>query len=116
MVRIDRKILGDRQLVIYAFGADNPDWRDRGERVVVGCNSWGRWLAAIQLSRVQSSVDRDRLTVYTVRFIASVEGRDSFHYVSQIEWNDEGYYDVVYFTTDKARVELKVDAVTGKNR
>jgi hypothetical protein len=48
--------------------------------------------------------------------IAAVEGRDSFHYVSQVEWNDEGYYDVVYFTTDKARVELKVDAVTGKNR
>jgi hypothetical protein len=48
--------------------------------------------------------------------VAAVEGRDSFHYVSQVEWNDEGYYDVVYFTTDKARVELKVDAVTGKNR
>jgi hypothetical protein len=48
--------------------------------------------------------------------VAAVETRDSFQYVSQIEWNDEGYYDVVYFTTDKARVELKVDAVTGKNR
>ena len=48
--------------------------------------------------------------------LATVEGRDSFHYVSSVEWNEEGYYDVVYFTTDKARVELKVDAVTGKNR
>lgn len=48
--------------------------------------------------------------------IATVEGRDSFHYVSEISWNDDGYYEVVYFTTDKARVELKVDAVTGKNR
>jgi peptidase YpeB-like protein len=48
--------------------------------------------------------------------IATVEGRDGFHYVYSVEWNEEGYYDVVYFTADKARVELKVDAVTGKNR
>jgi hypothetical protein len=48
--------------------------------------------------------------------IATVEERDSFHYISEVSWNDDGYYDVVYFTTDKARVELKVDAVTGKNR
>ena len=48
--------------------------------------------------------------------IATVEQRDAFHYVSDIEWNDDGYYDVVYFTTDKAKVEMKIDAVTGKTR
>jgi hypothetical protein len=48
--------------------------------------------------------------------IATVEQRDAFHYVSDIEWNDDGYYDVIYFTTDKAKVEMKIDAVTGKTR
>jgi hypothetical protein len=48
--------------------------------------------------------------------IATVEQRDAFHYVSDIEWNEDGYYDVIYFTTDKAKVEMKIDAVTGKPR
>lgn len=48
--------------------------------------------------------------------IATVEQRDAFHYVSDVEWNDDGYYDVVYMTTDKAKVEMKIDAVTGKAR
>jgi hypothetical protein len=48
--------------------------------------------------------------------LATVEGRDGFHYISNVEWNEEGYYDVTYFTTDKAKVEMKVDPVTGKNR
>jgi hypothetical protein len=46
--------------------------------------------------------------------IATVEQRDAFQYVGDIEWNDEGYYDVVYFTTDKAKVEMKFNPVTGK--
>jgi hypothetical protein len=48
--------------------------------------------------------------------IATVEQRDAFHYLSDVEWNDDGYYDVIYFTTDKAKVEMKIDAVTGKTR
>jgi hypothetical protein len=48
--------------------------------------------------------------------IATVEQRDAFHYVSEVEWNEDGYYDVIYFTTDKAKVEMKIDAVTGKTR
>ena len=48
--------------------------------------------------------------------IATVEQRDAFHYVSDVEWNEDGYYDVIYFTTDKAKVEMKIDAVTGKMR
>jgi hypothetical protein len=48
--------------------------------------------------------------------IATVEQRDAFHYVSDIEWNSDGYYDVVYMTTDRAKVEMKIDAVTGKTR
>ena len=43
--------------------------------------------------------------------IAKVEGRDKFQYISEIEWSQGGYYDVYYYTTDKAKVEL--DRATG---
>ncbi|MDW6020180.1 PepSY domain-containing protein [Mesorhizobium sp. BAC0120] len=46
--------------------------------------------------------------------IAKVEQRDQFAYVSEIDWSEEGYYDITYFTTDKAKVEIKADPVTGK--
>jgi hypothetical protein len=48
--------------------------------------------------------------------VAQVEQRDGFRYVSEIDWNGDGYYDVTYFTADKAKVEIKIDAVTGKPR
>src|SRR5262245_12303825 len=48
--------------------------------------------------------------------VAKIEQRDAFNYVSEIDWNEEGYYDVTYFTTDKAKVEIKIDAVTGQPR
>jgi len=46
--------------------------------------------------------------------VATVEGRAGFLYVYSVEWNEDGYYDVVYFTDDKAKVEMKLDPVTGK--
>lgn len=48
--------------------------------------------------------------------IAKIEQRDQFRYVSEVEWNTDGYYDVTYYTTDKAKVEIKIDAVTGESR
>ena len=46
--------------------------------------------------------------------IATVEGRAGFQYVYSVEWNDDGYYDVIYYTDDKAKVEMLLDPVTGK--
>ncbi len=46
--------------------------------------------------------------------IAKVETRDKFLYVSQIDWSESGYYEVIYYTSDKAKVELHLDAVTGE--
>lgn len=48
--------------------------------------------------------------------IAKVEKRDQFRYISEVDWERDGYYDVTYFTTDKAKVELKIDPVTGQTR
>jgi Peptidase propeptide and YPEB domain len=48
--------------------------------------------------------------------IAKIEQRDQFRYIDEIDWADEGYYDVIYYTSDKAKVEIKIDAVTGQPR
>jgi hypothetical protein len=46
--------------------------------------------------------------------IAKVEQRDQFHYIDEIDWDEEGVYDVIYYTSDKAKVEIKIDPVTGE--
>jgi hypothetical protein len=47
------------------------------------------------------------------QLIAKVEQRDHFQYVSEIEWSEDGYYDITYYTSDKAKVEIKVDPISG---
>lgn len=45
--------------------------------------------------------------------IAKVEARPNFHYVDEIEW-EGSVYTITYFTTDKAKVEIRIDPVTGE--
>jgi hypothetical protein len=48
------------------------------------------------------------------QIIAKIEQRENFHYVSDIEWDREGNYNITYYTSDNAKVELKIDVVTGQ--
>lgn len=48
------------------------------------------------------------------QIIAKIESRDKFAYVSEIGWSTSGYYDIVYQTSDKAKVEIKIDPVSGE--
>jgi hypothetical protein len=48
------------------------------------------------------------------QIVAQVEQRNQFNYISEIEWSRSGYYEVTYYTTDKAKVELKINPVSGK--
>ncbi|MGE0501108.1 MAG: PepSY domain-containing protein [Rhizobiaceae bacterium] len=45
--------------------------------------------------------------------IAKVEARPDFKYVDEIDWDDDSY-SVVYFTADKAKVEISYNPVTGE--
>lgn len=45
--------------------------------------------------------------------IAKVEQRDDFRYVDEVAW-DSGAYTVIYYTTDKAKVEINYDPVTAE--
>jgi len=46
--------------------------------------------------------------------VAKVEKRDAFRYIDEIRWNSDGFYEVIYLTTDKAKVEMKFNPVTGE--
>lgn len=48
--------------------------------------------------------------------IAKIEQRDQFRYIDEVDWDEDGYYEVTYFTSDKAKVEIKIDPVTGQPR
>jgi hypothetical protein len=48
------------------------------------------------------------------QIISKVEGRDKYAYISELTWSQNGYYDIIYFTSDKAKVEIKVDPVSGE--
>jgi len=48
------------------------------------------------------------------QLIAGVEQRDKFQYIKDVEWDEEGYYEITYYTTDKAKVEIKLDPVSGQ--
>ncbi|MER8946540.1 MULTISPECIES: PepSY domain-containing protein [unclassified Mesorhizobium] len=43
--------------------------------------------------------------------IAKVEQRDDFRYIKEIDWDSDGYT-VIYYTSDKAKVEITYDPVT----
>ena len=46
--------------------------------------------------------------------IAKIETRDQFRYISEIGWDEDGFYSIIYFTSDKAKVEIHIDAATGQ--
>ncbi|RUM95505.1 PepSY domain-containing protein [Pseudaminobacter arsenicus] len=48
--------------------------------------------------------------------IARIEQRDQFRYIDEVDWDEEGYYEVTYYTTDKAKVEIRIDPATGEPR
>lgn len=45
--------------------------------------------------------------------ISEIESRPDFARLDSLSWNDKGYYEIEYRTTDKARVEINIDAATG---
>ncbi|WP_245468573.1 PepSY domain-containing protein, partial [Mesorhizobium sp. M1E.F.Ca.ET.063.01.1.1] len=45
--------------------------------------------------------------------VAKVEKRNDFRYIKEVGWSSDGYT-VIYYTTDKAKVEITYDPVTGE--
>ncbi len=45
-----------------------------------------------------------------------VEQRPDFAYLAELDWDNDGYWKVEYRTRDGAKVELRIDPVSGEPR
>lgn len=45
-----------------------------------------------------------------------IEQRPDFAYLSELDWDDDGYWKVEYRTRDGRKVELRLDPVSGEPR
>lgn len=45
-----------------------------------------------------------------------LEQRPDFGYLDEMEWDDDGYWQVEYRTRDGGKVELRIDPVSGQPR
>lgn len=50
------------------------------------------------------------------QILAKIEQRADFRYVDEVEWDDDGYYELEYRTKDGGAVKLKLDPRTGEVR
>jgi hypothetical protein len=73
-------------------------------------------LAAVAASAA-SAQEEDRAPPQNARslseIVALVEKRDGFRYVDEIDWDEDEFWEVTYFTNGHARVEVRYDPVTG---
>ena len=52
------------------------------------------------------------------QIVAAVEAEAGANlaYIKEVEWDDDGYWEVEYRTTDGAKVEIEIDPVSGQRR
>ena len=50
------------------------------------------------------------------QILAKIEQRPDFRYIDDVEWDDDGYYELEYRTKDGGEVRLKLDPKTGEVR
>ena len=50
------------------------------------------------------------------QILAKIEQRPDFRYIDDVEWDDDGYYELEYRTKDGGEVRLKLDPKTGDVR
>lgn len=73
---------------------------------------------ALTLCGAPAMADRtpptDALTLSAI--VAGLETQYDVQFIDEIEWDDDGYWEVEFFTRDGAKVELKINPVTGEPR
>lgn len=50
------------------------------------------------------------------RIVAGIEAAGDVAWFEEVEWDDDGYWEIEYRRPDGAKVEIKVDPVTGAVR
>lgn len=47
--------------------------------------------------------------------IAKIEQTTDFKYIDEIDWDNDGYYEIEYYLQNGTEVEVKIDPKTGEN-
>ncbi|WP_248309931.1 PepSY domain-containing protein [Bosea sp. WAO] len=50
------------------------------------------------------------------QIVAGIEGVSGFASIKEVEWDNDGYWEIEYLKADGSRVEVKIDPVTGSPR
>lgn len=50
------------------------------------------------------------------QIVAALEATEGFSHFDEIEWDDDGYWEIEYLTTDGRKIEVRIDPVTGATR
>lgn len=50
------------------------------------------------------------------QIVASIEGQADFGYIKEVDWDDDGYWEIEYYRADGAKVEVDIDPVSGQPR
>lgn len=50
------------------------------------------------------------------QIVQEIEQRENFHFIDEIDLDDDGYYEIEYHTRDGQEVEVEIDARTGEAR
>ena len=48
--------------------------------------------------------------------LAKVKEHDKLKFISEVDWSQTGFYDIYYYTTDNAKVELHIDLMKPQTR
>jgi hypothetical protein len=48
--------------------------------------------------------------------VTALENQYDIQFIDEIDWDEDGYWEVEFFTKDGAKVELKINPVTGEAR
>ena len=50
------------------------------------------------------------------QMLATLEQEADFGHIDDVDWDDDGYYEVEYYTTEGREVKVRLDPVTGAAR
>lgn len=74
-------------------------------------------LAALVATPARAQDEGDRApppnALLLSEIVSLVEKREGFRYVDEIEWDEDGFWEITYYTDDRAKVEIRYDPITG---
>ncbi|MCC5999560.1 MAG: PepSY domain-containing protein [Pararhodobacter sp.] len=50
------------------------------------------------------------------QIVSQIEAAEGFRFVDEIEWDDDGYWEIEYVTTDGQEIKVRIDPMTGAIR